>query len=247
MFAEVLGKATGTQKGKSGFCHTVDFSANVVMNSGVVGGQLTIAAGWALASLLRGDGRVTLCTFGDGAVNEGAFHESLTLASLWRLPIVYVCFNNLVAEHTVFQKTSPTEHVADRASAYAMPGVVVDGGDVEATWKALSAAVERARSGDGPTLLETIVRRARGHHHFDGMKYLPAEEVQAMREADPVPRFRAWLLEQGHATEDELAALDERAAADVEQSWQFADSSPYPDVSELYTDVYATAYEGAAR
>jgi acetoin:2,6-dichlorophenolindophenol oxidoreductase subunit alpha len=244
MFAEVMGKATGTQKGKSGFCHTIDLSANVVMNSGVVGGQLPIATGWALSSDIRRDGRVTICTLGDGAVNEGSFHESLTLAALWKLPIVYVCLNNLVAEHTVFEKTSPVERVADRAAAYGMPGARVDGGDFPATWQAMSEAVERARSGAGPTLVETIVHRARGHHHFDHQPYLSKEHLAAMAAADPVPRFRAWILEDGHATEDELGELDAQAGLEVEAAWEFAQSSPVPDVSELYTDVYAAA-EGA--
>jgi acetoin:2,6-dichlorophenolindophenol oxidoreductase subunit alpha len=240
LVAEVFGRATGSQKGKSGFVHAIDPDANVVMNSGVVGGQLPIAPGWALSSVLRGDGRVTVCTFGDGAVNEGAFHESLTLASLWKLPLVYVCFNNEYAEHTAFTVTSPVEHVADRALGYDVPAVVVDGGDFVAVWEALSAAIERARSGLGPTLVEAMVPRARGHHHFDAMPYVPKAEVEAARAADPVPRFRAWLLDQGRASEAELEAMDSEAAAEIEQAWDFAQNSPYPDVSELYTDVYAT-------
>jgi pyruvate dehydrogenase E1 component alpha subunit len=240
MFAEIMGKATGTQKGKSGFCHTIDLDANVVMNSGVVGGQLPIATGWALSSSVRGDGRVTACTFGDGAVNEGAFHESLTLASLWSLPIVYVCFNNDVAEHTVFSKTSPVPHVADRAPAYGMPGLVLDGEDFRATFDGLAEAVARARSGQGPTLVEAIVTRVRGHHHFDSQKYLSEDTLESMQATDPVPRFRTWLVAQGHAEEAELDALDSRAAEDVERAWEFASTSPYPDIGELQTDVYAT-------
>lgn len=240
MTAEAFWRATGSQKGKSGAIHTIDPDANVVMNSAVVGGQLPIAPGWALSSVLRGDGKVTVCTFGDGAVNEGAFHESLTLASLWKLPLVYLCYNNEYAEHTAFQMTSPVEHVADRAAAYAIPAVVVDGGDFVAIWEALTAAIDRARSGQGPTLIEAMVPRARGHHHFDSMPYVPKAEVQAARAADPVPLFRAWLLDQGHASEAELAALDARAADEIQAAWDFAQDSPYPDVSELYTDVYAT-------
>jgi pyruvate dehydrogenase E1 component alpha subunit len=240
LVAEVFGRATGSQKGKSGFVHAIDPDANVVMNSGVVGGQLPVAPGWALSSVLRGDGRVTLCTFGDGAVNEGGFHESMTLASLWKLPLVYLCYNNEYAEHTAFRMTSPVEHVADRAPGYGVPAVVVDGGDFAATWEALTTAVERARSGQGPTLVEAMVPRARGHHHFDSMPYVPKAEVQAARAADPVPPFRAWLLAQGHATEAELDALDALAAGEIQEAWDFAQNSPYPDVSELYTDVYAT-------
>jgi pyruvate dehydrogenase E1 component alpha subunit len=136
--------------------------------------------------------------------------------------------------------TSPVEHVADRASAYDIPGVVVDGGDFVATWEALNTAIGRARSGQGPTLIEAMVPRARGHHHFDAMPYVPKAEVEAARNADPVPRFRAWLLDQGHSSEAELEALDKQAAGEIKEAWDFAQNSPYPDVSELHTDVYAT-------
>jgi acetoin:2,6-dichlorophenolindophenol oxidoreductase subunit alpha len=240
MTAEAFGRSGGGAKGKSGPLHTIDLEANVVMNSAVVGGQLPIAPGWALSSVLRGDGKVTVCTFGDGAVNEGAFHESMTLASLWKLPLVYLCYNNAYAEHTPFSATSPVEHVADRASAYGVPAVVVDGGDFLAVWEAINTAIERARSGQGPTLVEALVTRARGHHHFDSMPYVPKPEVEAIRAADPVPPFRSWLLEQDHATAAELDALDEQAATAILQAWEYAQDSPYPDVSELYTDVYAT-------
>jgi pyruvate dehydrogenase E1 component alpha subunit len=241
LFAEALGKVTGTQRGKSGWVHSVDFDANVVMNSGIVGAQMPIAAGWALSSVLRGDDKVTVCNLGDGAVNEGAFHESLTLASLWKLPVVYVCHNNLYAEHTSFAKMSPVAHVADRAVAYNIPAVTVDGDDVVATWDALTTAIDRARTGDGPTLVEAMTYRLRGHTRFDTMGYIPEGEVAARLEDDPVPRFRAWLFAEGHASEDELAVIDKQALVDVEAAWKFANDSPYPDIEELYTDVFASA------
>jgi TPP-dependent pyruvate/acetoin dehydrogenase alpha subunit len=241
LFAEALGKVTGSQKGKSGWVHSVDPESGVVMNSGVVGGQLPIAAGWALSSVLRGDDRVTVCNFGDGAANEGAFHEALTLASLWKLPVVYVCHNNLYSEHTAFSKTSPVEHIADRAVAYRIPSMVVNGDDVPATWDAMTTAIDRARAGGGPSLIEAMTYRLRGHTRYDPMAYIPAGEVDAKLRSDPVPRFREWLIAQGDATEDELAAIDAQAIADVEQAWEFANDSAYPDVAELYTDVYASA------
>ncbi|MFC4944220.1 thiamine pyrophosphate-dependent dehydrogenase E1 component subunit alpha [Pseudonocardia sp. GCM10023141] len=240
LFAEALGKATGTQKGKSGWVHSVDLDANVVMNSGVVGGQLPIAAGWGLASVLRGDDKVTVCTFGDGAANEGAFHEALTLASLWKLPVVYVCHNNRYAEHTAFDKTSPVAHVADRAAAYDVPAVTVDGGDVPTLWDAMGTAIERARTGGGPSLVEATTYRFRGHTRYDPMRYIPAGEVDEQVRADPLPLFRSWLVEQGRATEAELAALDARARTEVEQAWEFARDSPFPDAEELLADVYAS-------
>jgi pyruvate dehydrogenase E1 component alpha subunit len=241
LFAEALGKVTGSQKGKSGWVHSVDPGSGVVMNSGVVGGQLPIAAGWALSSVLRGDGKVTVCNFGDGAANEGAFHEALTLASLWKLPVVYVCHNNLYSEHTAFSKTSPVEHVADRAVAYDMPAVVVDGDDVPATWDAMTTAIDRARAGAGPTLIEAMTYRLRGHTRYDPMAYIAAGEVEARVQSDPVTRFREWLITEGHATSGELTAIDAQAVRDAEEAWEFANDSAYPDIAELYTDVFAPA------
>jgi acetoin:2,6-dichlorophenolindophenol oxidoreductase subunit alpha len=241
MCAEVMGKRTGVHKGKSGWVHMIDPAANVVMNSGIVGGHLPVAAGWALSSQIRGDSRVTLCTFGDGGANEGAFHEALTLAALWKLPIVYVAHNNLYSEHTAFKTTSPVEHLADRARGYDIPGVTVDGGDVPALWDVLTTAIDLARSGGGPTLVEAMTYRFLGHARFDGMEYLPQEELRAYRDADPLPRFRAWLLSEGQATAGELADIDAAQRARVEQAWKFAQDSPYPDPGELLTDVYAQA------
>jgi pyruvate dehydrogenase E1 component alpha subunit len=241
LFAEALGKVTGSQKGKSGWVHSVDLDAGVVMNSGVVGGQLPIAAGWALSSVMRGDDKVTVCNFGDGAVNEGAFHEAMTLASLWTLPVVYVCHNNLYSEHTAFSKTSPVEHVADRAAAYRIPATTVDGDDVPAMWEAMTTAIERARTGGGPTLVEAMTYRLRGHTRYDTMGYIAAGEVASKVASDPVPRFREWLITQGHATDDEVKAIDAQAVQDVEEAWKFANDSAYPDAEELYTDVFAPA------
>jgi pyruvate dehydrogenase E1 component alpha subunit len=184
---------------------------------------------------------VTVCNFGDGAANEGAFHEALTLASLWKLPVVYVCHNNLYSEHTAFAKTSPVEHVADRAVAYGIPSMVVDGDDVPAMWDAMTTAIDRARTGTGPTLIEAMTYRLRGHTRYDPMAYIAAGEVEARVHADPVPRFREWLIDQGRATEDELKAIDSRAVQDVEEAWEFANDSAYPDIAELYTDVFANA------
>ncbi|MEV6236610.1 thiamine pyrophosphate-dependent dehydrogenase E1 component subunit alpha [Lentzea sp. NPDC051838] len=240
LFAEALGKVTGSQRGKSGWVHSVHPESGVVMNSGVVGGQLPIAAGWALSSVLRGDGKVTVCNFGDGATNEGAFHEALTLASLWQLPVVFVCHNNLYAEHTSFRKMSPVERVADRACAYNVPSVVVDGDDVPATWQALSSAIDLARSGGGPTLVEAMTYRFRGHTRYDTMAYISPDEIKSRVESDPVLGFRQWLIEQGHASQDELAEVDARAAEEVEEAWEFARDSDFPEVDELYTDVLAS-------
>jgi TPP-dependent pyruvate/acetoin dehydrogenase alpha subunit len=238
LFAEALGKVGGNQKGKSGWVHSIDLEAGVVMNSGVVGGQLPIAAGWALSSVLRGDNKVTVCNFGDGAANEGAFHEAMTLASLWSLPVVFVCHNNQYSEHTAFSKMSPVEHVADRAAAYNLPSVTVDGDDVVATWDAMESAIERARTGGGATLVEAMTYRFRGHTRYDPMAYIPSGEVDARLNDDPVIRFRNWLIADGHATDQELGVFDHQAAGEVEEAWEFAKSSPYPDADELHADVF---------
>ena len=237
MWAEWMGRATGTAKGKGGFVHTVDPDAGVMVNSGIIGGQIAIAPGLALASHLRGDGRVTICTFGDGASSEGSFHEALNLAAVWKLPVVFVCQNNRYAETTAFEKVFSTDQIANRAAGYGIPGVVVDGNDWEAMTAAIDTAVERARSGQGPTLLEAMTYRLAGHYNMDAMGYMPEEELAAARAADPVPRFRAWLVESGTATEAELDTLDEEAAAEVEAAYEFARTSPEPDLSELTLDV----------
>ncbi|MGP4015008.1 thiamine pyrophosphate-dependent dehydrogenase E1 component subunit alpha [Saccharopolyspora sp. 5N708] len=241
LFAEALGKVTGSQQGKSGWVHSVDLESGVVMNSGVVGGQVPIAAGWALSSVLRGDDKVTVCNFGDGAANEGAFHEGLTLASLWQLPVVYVCHNNLYAEHTAFGKTSPVDHVADRAMAYNVPSTVVDGDDVPKLWEVMTTAIDRARAGGGPTLIEAMTYRFRGHTRYDPMAYIATGEVDERVRRDPVVRFRESLVANGNATEEQLKAIEAQAVEDVEEAWQFADNSAYPDVEVLHADVFAPA------
>jgi pyruvate dehydrogenase E1 component alpha subunit len=240
LLAEALGKETGSQKGKSGWVHSIDLDAGVIMNSGVVGGQLPIAAGWALSSVLRGDNKVTVCNLGDGAVNEGAFHEAMTLASLWKLPVVYVCHNNLYSEHTAFSKMSPVEHVVDRAAAYNVPAMVVDGSDVIATWDAMSTAIDLARTGGGPTLIEAMTYRFRGHTRYDTMAYIPPGEVESQVNNDPLVRFRSWLIAEGHATDQELSRLDEMALEDVAETWAFANDSPYPAADELLADVFSS-------
>lgn len=242
LFAEALGKVTGSQQGKSGWVHSVDLDSGVVMNSGVVGGQIPIAAGWALSSVLRGDDKVTVCNFGDGAVNEGAFHEGLTLASLWKLPVVYVCHNNLYAEHTAFSKTSPTAQVADRAGAYNVPSAVVDGDDVPGLWDIMTTAIDRARRGEGPTLVEAMTYRFRGHTRYDRMTYIAAGEVEERVTRDPVVRLRESLITNGHATEQELKAIEAQAIDDVEEAWRFANDGAYPEPEVLHSDVFAPSH-----
>jgi pyruvate dehydrogenase E1 component alpha subunit len=241
LWAEYLGRRTGTCKGKGGPMHLTDRASGVMVTTGIVGGGLPIGAGLAMSSQVRGDGRVTAVTFGDGATSIGAFHEALNLASLWKLPVVFVCQNNGYAEMTTFAKGQPVERVAERAAAYAMPGVTVDGNDALATYAALDEAVRRARDGGGPTLVEATTYRFWGHYFGDGMAYMPAEEREAAMAADPVPRYRTWLLEQDYASEDQLSAIDAAAAEAIDDAVAFALASDLPEVDEITKDVYGEA------
>jgi pyruvate dehydrogenase E1 component alpha subunit len=239
LWAEWLGKATGACKGKGGPMHVTDPSSGLMVTTGIVGGGLPIATGLGLSSQIKGDGRVTVCSFGDGATNIGGFHEALNLASLWKLPVVFLCQNNGYAEHTTFAKGTSSETIAARAAAYGMRGVTVDGNDPLAMLAAAREAVDRARAGEGPTLLEARTYRFMGHFFGDAGAYMDKEEYAAAVAADPVPAFRAWLVDQGMASEEDLATLEKRIDEALEEAYAAAVASPDPDLSELQLDVYA--------
>ncbi|MFJ8748996.1 thiamine pyrophosphate-dependent dehydrogenase E1 component subunit alpha [Streptomyces sp. NPDC102441] len=241
LWAEYLGKAAGTCKGKGGPMHVTSPEHGLMVTTGVVGSGIPIANGLALSSQLRGTDQVAVTNFGDGATNIGAFHEALNLASVWKLPVVFVCQNNQFAEYTPLREGTSVERIADRAVAYGMPGETVDGNDPVAMWQAAGRAVERARRGEGPTLLEANTFRFNGHLIGDQQKYMPKELLRAAIEADPVPRFRARLIADGTATEAELAAIEEQAAEEVADAAAFALAAEYPDTAELTTDVYSTS------
>jgi pyruvate dehydrogenase E1 component alpha subunit len=238
LWAEYAGRATGSCKGKGGPMHITHPASGVMVTTGIVGSGIPIANGFGWASLEKGDGRVTVTNFGDGASNIGAFHEGLNLASLWKLPVIFVCHNNGYAEHTSFENGTAVDKVATRAISYSMPGVHVDGNDPVAMWKAVRAAVDRARSGQGPTLIEAKTFRFEGHNFGDPSDYIPAEQMKAAKAADPMPRYRQRLLDMGAATEAELAAIEADIKAQVEEAVEFALNSPYPSVDELDLDVY---------
>jgi TPP-dependent pyruvate/acetoin dehydrogenase alpha subunit len=206
IWAERLGKVTGTSKGRGGPMHISDPSHGLMAMSGIVGGGIPIATGLGLSSELRGDGRVTICNFGDGATNIGAFHEALNLAAVWNLPVVFLCQNNQYGEHTPFAATQKTRRVADRAAAYGMPGTTVDGTDPVATFDAVRSAVEHARSGRGPLLLECVTFRTLGHVLSDNNEYMDQDVLAEHRANDLLVRFRQRLLDEGHA---DIAALEE--------------------------------------
>jgi acetoin:2,6-dichlorophenolindophenol oxidoreductase subunit alpha len=241
LWAEYMGKATGSCKGKGGPMHITHPAAGVLVTTGIVGGGLPIATGLGLSAQLRGTDQVTLVSFGDGATNIGGFHEAMNLSALWRLPVIFCCQNNQYAEHTAFVGGTSADRVSDRAAAYKMPGVTVDGNDPLAMYTVASEAVQRARSGGGPTLVEAVTFRFHGHLLSDDMAYMPAGELDRAKAADPVPAFRAWLAGHGHATEDGLAAIEAAAAAEVADAVQFALDSPVPAPGEVYADVYQEA------
>jgi len=240
LWAELAGRVTGTCKGKGGPMHITHPKSGVMVTTGIVGSSMPIANGLAWSSQLNRDGRVTVAYFGDGASNIGAFHEALNLASVWKLPVVFVCQNNEWGEHTAYAKATSAPRVADRAASYSMPGVRVDGNDVLETFAAARDAIERARAGDGPTLIEAMTYRFHGHIFGDADAYMDPERKQAAIAADPVPRFRGWLIEQGHAGEAELAAMEAAIDAEIDDAIDYALASDFPDVAELGRDVFAT-------
>lgn len=238
LWAEFLGKGTGLCKGKGGPMHITHPDSGLMVTTGIVGGGLPIATGLALAAQLRGTDQVTVVNFGDGATNIGAFHEACNLAGLWRLPVVFCCQNNRYAEHTSFEDGTSVARVADRAGSYNFPGVRVDGNDPVAMYTAAREAVERARSGDGPTLLEAMTFRFHGHQMSDNNVYMKPGELDEARANDPVVALRQWLLDNEIADEDQLAGIEAAAKTEVEHAVKFATDSPPPELSEGLTDVY---------
>lgn len=239
MMAELYGKATGYCKGKGGSMHIADINLGHLGANGIVGGGLPLAAGAGLAAKIRGTDQVVMCSFGDGAACEGTFHESLNFASVRKLPIVYVCENNLYAMSTAFARGSATETIAERASAYAMPGKSVDGMDVFAVREAMLEAVERARSGAGPTLIEATTYRFFGHSRGDPSVYRTREEEAKWKKRCPIATLRKELLDAAIVTEKDIAHMEEEIASRLAEACEFADESPYPEVSALTEDVYA--------
>jgi acetoin:2,6-dichlorophenolindophenol oxidoreductase subunit alpha len=247
LFAEYLGRANGTCKGKGGPMHITHRASGVLVTSGIVGSNMPIANGIAWASKLRGDGRVTVANFGDGAANIGAFHESLNLASLWKLPVLFVCQNNRYAEHTAFAKGTAADSVACRAAAYNMAASQVDGNDPVAMYGVARQAIERARAGEGPTLIEALTFRFNGHLMGDNSSYIPKPEMLAAVAADPVPRFRAQLITAGIANEMQLASIETDIRARLDTAVANAFAGALPDVSELRRDVFANDLHAAGR
>ena len=241
MMAELFGRVDGYCKGKGGSMHIADFAVGMLGANGIVGGGLPIACGAALAAQLEGQGNVTVCFFGDGAAAEGEFHEALNIASLWKLPIVFVCENNQYAANNAVAVQHPLVDIAAHAGAYDMPGVVADGNDVLEVWSTAGDAVARARRGGGPSLLECKTYR----WHFHAMRNTPppetrpSDEILEWKARDPIARFEQHGMERGLLSAAEIAAIRERVKTDLEEAVAFADQSPFPDPKDLLVDMFA--------
>lgn len=239
MMAEIFGKATGLGKGKGGSMHIADMDKGILGANGMVGGGFGIATGAAMTNKYKKNDRVAVCFFGDGAANEGLFHECLNMASIWKLPIVFVNENNLFAESTPQWYASASKTIAERAAAYNMPGVRVNGKDVVAVYEVAGEAIERARKGEGPTLIECVTYRHNGHFEGDNQSYkAPEGEEKEWAEVEPLDVFREYAIENGLLTEEELDQLREESIKDVEEAVKFAKESPEPAPESLYEDVY---------
>ena len=239
MFAEFFGKETGYCRGRGGSMHIADISKGNLGANGIVGGGIPIAVGAALSAKQLKTGTVALSFFGDGANNEGVFHESLNMASIWNLPVVFFCENNQYGMSTSTAQSTAVKSIADRASAYSMPGVVVDGNDFSAVAEASDKAVARAREGLGPTLVESVTYRFRGHSRSDRNRYRTGEEIQEWMQQDPIPRMSELLESHGIAARREIEQLELDVDREIKAAMDFADKSPKPSVAELTSEVYA--------
>jgi pyruvate dehydrogenase E1 component alpha subunit len=241
LMAELLGKKTGVCRGKGGSMHLAGFSAGSLGETGIVGSAMPVAAGAGLSARLRGTDQVCLCFFGDGAANCGPFHESLNLAAIWKLPVVFLCENNGYATTMAQAQSTAVADIAQRASAYDIPGVIVDGQDVLAVHETVSVAVARARAGEGPTLVEAKTYRYREHVEFEGHKllaYRSDAELVAWRLKDPIGIFSARLRSTGDLTGEEFEAIRSAVQAEVEAAVAFAQQSPAPDPHALLEDLF---------
>lgn len=238
VMAELFAKATGCSKGKGGSMHIFDKEVNFVGGHGIVGGQVPLGAGLAFAEKYKGTDNLCIAFMGDGAVRQGAFHEALNMAMTWKLPVIFVIENNGYAMGTSVERTSNVTELYKLGSAFDMPSFAVDGMTVETVHEAVAEAAERARSGNGPTLLEFRTYRYKGHSMSDPAKYRTKEELEAYKAQDPIEKVRTTILKEGYATEADLDAIDERIKAVVAESVTFAEESPYPTVDEVYKDIY---------
>lgn len=244
--AELLAKDNGYCRGRGGSMHIADVSTGNLGANGIVGGGLPIAAGAALSNKLRGTSNVTLCFHGDGSVGEGAWHEALTLAAMWQLPVVFICENNLYGMSMPAQRAYLVEHISDKAAGYGIPGESVDGNDVDAVRDAVGRAVQRARAGDGPSLIEARTYRWRGHSKSDKNLYRSKDEIAAWRDRCPIASYSARLLEDGTLTQDELNQVQEEARRDIRDAVVFGMQGTEPSIEDMVRGIYAPSLVDAS-
>ena len=245
MMAELFGRATGTCKGKGGSMHIADLSKGMLGANGIVGSGIPLAVGAALSAKIKRTGGIAVAFFGDGASNQGQFHEGLNLAAVWSLPALFVVENNGYGEATPTEFVTPVRDIAVRAASYGMPGVIADGMDFFDVFEKAGQAIARARAGDGPTLLECKTYRYFGHYVGDNLKYRSKEEAEQWRQQrDPLEAFERRTADEDWLATGDLRSIDGEIAAEIEEAVRFAESSPFPEPHELHTDVYVS-YEGA--
>lgn len=240
MAAELLGREAGACRGKGGSMHIADVHKGMLGANGIVGGGFPLATGAGLTAKHNGQGQVAVCFFGDGASNQGTFHESLNLAGIWRLPVIFVAENNGYAESTPVTYHLSCRDIAERAAGYHMPGITVDGLDVFAVYEAAGEAIARARRGEGPSLIECKTYRYYGHFEGDTITYRSKEELASYRSRDPIQAIRRSLVDRGVAAEEELNTIDQRVQASIDDAWQFAEAAPYPAPEDALNDVYVS-------
>ena len=241
MMAELLGKATGYCKGKGGSMHIADLDLGILGANGIVGGGISLAAGAAFAAKYRVDGSVCICFFGDGAINQGNFHETANMAGLWKLPLIYVCERNLFAEFSYANRYFADQDLTKRAAPFGFPGIEIDGNDILAVHQAAKEAVGRARSGEGPTLIVADSYRIMGHTIGDPLNYRAKGEVDEWQDNvhDPILRFKSYLIDHLDVPESRLESIETGVRNEIEAAVQFALSSPEPTLQTLWDDVYA--------
>ncbi|MFX1452319.1 MAG: thiamine pyrophosphate-dependent dehydrogenase E1 component subunit alpha [Promethearchaeota archaeon] len=239
MFAELFSKETGYCKSKGGSMHIADFDIGILGANGVVGGGIPIATGAGLTCKLKyNNERVCVCFFGDGASNQGTFHEAINLAAVWKLPVIFVCENNLYAMGTPQSTVMAIENIADRAVGYGIPGIVVDGNDVLEIYNVAGDAINRARNGDGPTLIECKTYRIKGHSRYDPAKYRPVEEAESWFKRDPLKILKIKMLEK-NIPEEEIIKIEAMVEEEIQKAVDYAMESPFPPVEDALKDVYA--------
>ncbi len=244
MMAELAARGVGYCGGKGGSLHMADFNLGILGANGIVAGGIPMAVGAALAFQMRNEQRIALAFFGDGAVNEGAFHEAANLAGLWKLPVIFFCENNLYGEGTPQHRQAPLRDLAQRAASYGFPGVIIDGNDVMAVYEATTQAAERARAGEGPTFIEGKTYRYRGHYEGDPMVYRSQEELAAWKARDPIRRWRERLLASGDAQASELEIIDKEVQEQLDEAVAFAKASPPPPLEAALAGVYGHDHDG---